>query len=96
VDEVKTEGLLILRIASLVFLGIMIMPGMIQYSYSQSPGSFAGNVILGRPTDYSISVQVIFPTNQDAIYMEYGEKSGEYGLQTPMNQSIKAMVLFVA
>ena len=43
---------------------------------AQVSESFGGNIVLGRPTDRSITVNALFMTDQDTVYLEYGEKSG--------------------
>lgn len=41
---------------------------------AQTSESFGGNIVLGRPTDRSITVNVLFTANQDSVYLEYGER----------------------
>ena len=45
---------------------------------------FDGNIVLGSPTDQSITANVLTATNQD-IYLQYGTKTGEYSEQTPIS-----------
>jgi len=51
-------------------------------AYSQTVETFDGNVILGRPTDTTISVSVMGFSDQN-VYVEYGSGSGNYDLRTP-------------
>ncbi len=57
---------------------------------AQANETFDGNIILGRPTDSSVTVNVLFTANQDAVYLEYGDKSGELLRQTAVRQSVRA------
>ena len=59
---------------------------------AQTSETFGGNIVLGRPTDRSITVNVLFTANQDAVYLEYGESTGAYGKQTAPQQNIRASV----
>jgi hypothetical protein len=38
--------------------------------------TFDGNIVLGRPTDRAVTVNVLFNTDQESIYIEYGDTSG--------------------
>jgi hypothetical protein len=51
-----------------------------------------GIVILGAPTDHSVTVKVIFASDQDSVFVEYGEKSGDFSRSTPGQQHITAGV----
>jgi len=51
---------------------------------------FGGNIVLGRPTDRSVTVNVLFTAGHDTVYLEYGEKPGALDRQTAPRQSIKA------
>lgn len=57
---------------------------------AQSAGTFDGNIVLGRPTDRSITVNVLFRQDQDAVFLEYGERPGELTKQTSVRLNIKA------
>ena len=59
---------------------------------AQTAETFGGNIVLGRPTDRSITVNVLFTAGHDSAYLEYGDKSGALDKQTPLRQSIKANV----
>ena len=61
---------------------------MVTYSYSiNAPTSsvpvaaFAGSIVLGRPTDHSITVSLV-SSNDLQMYLEYGLSSGAYSHQT--------------
>src|SRR5512136_319446 len=43
--------------------------------------SFSATVLLGRPTDTSIAVNVV-PSSKGVVYFEYGTASGVYSGQT--------------
>ncbi len=55
---------------------------------------FDGNIVLGRPTDRSVVVNLLFTTDQDSLYIEYGDRPGELTRQTPIRQGIKAKTAF--
>lgn len=59
---------------------------------AQVSESFGGNIVLGRPTNNSITVNVLFTKNQDSVYLEYGVAPGVYTNQTTAKQNIKANV----
>lgn len=59
-------------------------------TFAQVSEAFGGNIVLGRPTDRSITVNVLFNANQDSVYLEYGEKSGELTKQTNPQTNIRA------
>ena len=59
---------------------------------AQNSESFGGNIVLGRPTDRSITVNALFTTDQDGVFLEYGSASGDYAGKTPVRDSIKANV----
>ena len=61
---------------------------------AQTSEAFGGNIVLGRPTDRSITVNVLFPAAQDAVYLEYGETSGALTNQTVPKTAIAANVPF--
>ena len=58
----------------------------------QTLAVFNGNIILGSPTDHSIAIRVNFRSDQDSVYVEYGEISGDFPYRTPGQQNIKANV----
>ena len=55
-----------------------------------SQESFGGSIILGRPTDKSVTVNVFFDRKQDSMYIEYGTVSGKYTDRTDPTSSIQA------
>lgn len=63
-----------------------------QTASAQTSETFGGNIVLGRPTDRSITVNVLFTANQDEVYLDYGIASGTYTNQTPAKRSIQANV----
>ena len=59
---------------------------------AQNSESFGGNIILGRPTDRSITVNALFTSDQDGVFLEYGTAPGVYLSRTQVRDSIKASV----
>ena len=59
---------------------------------AQNSESFGGNIILGRPTDRSITVNVLFTADQDGVFLDYGAAPGVYTSVTPSRGAIKANV----
>ena len=55
--------------------------GVVMLAMSQTPGSFDGNIILGRPTDHSITASVMSAGGLEA-YLEFGVAGGRYTNQT--------------
>ena len=47
----------------------------------EAPGSFGGTVVLGRPTDSSITISILAETDLVAV-IDYGTESGNYDKQT--------------
>ena len=70
--------------AALLFVAIPL--------WGQVSESFGGNIILGRPTDRSITVNALFIADQDGVYLEYGTTPGTYTGTTQVQLSIKANV----
>ena len=60
--------------------------------FAQANESFGGNIVLGRPTDRSIVVNVLFTADHDSVYVEYGLAPGALTLQTQPQAGIKANV----
>lgn len=56
-------------------------------AWAQTSETFGGNIVLERPTDLSITVNVLFTANQDEVYLEYGLASGTYTNQVRAKQS---------
>jgi len=59
---------------------------------AQTSESFGGNIILGRPTDRSITVNILFTTDQDGVFLEYGTAAGTYTGTTLTKTAIKANI----
>lgn len=59
---------------------------------AQTSETFGGNIVLGRPTDRSITVNVLFTSSHESAYVEYGGRPGALDRQTPVRQSIRANV----
>lgn len=59
---------------------------------AQTSESFGGNIVLGRPTDRSITVNVLFTADHDSVYLEYGVLPGALAQQTQPQSGIKAGV----
>ena len=75
----------LLRAIALQFLS-MIAPLLT----AQLATPFDGNIILGRPTDRSVTVNVLFNTDQESIYIEYGDSTGQLLRQTPIRTGLRA------
>ncbi len=58
---------------------------------AQESETFGGNIVLGRPTDRSVTVSVLFDRPQDLVYVEYGEP-GALTRQTPPQANVEAGV----
>ena len=56
--------------------------------------TFDGNIILGRPTDRTVTVNILFNTDQESIFIEYGDTPGSLLRQTPVRSVIKSRVAF--
>lgn len=59
---------------------------------AQSSETFGGNIVLGRPTDRSVTVNALFTADHDSVYVEYGEQAGAYSKQTAPKAGIRANV----
>ena len=61
------------------------VPGLVllvvSNAVAQVAADFDGDIILGRPTDTSISVSVMTHLDQ-YVYVEYGDQRGEFGART--------------
>ncbi len=62
--------------------------------YAQNSESFGGNIVLGRPTDRSITVNAQFTSDQDAVFLDYGTAAGTYSGKTGVKNAIKTNVPF--
>ena len=62
---------------------------------AQQSESFGGNIVLGRPTDRSVTVSVLFDRPQDLAYLEDGEP-GALTRQTPTRANVAAGVPYEA
>lgn len=60
----------------------------------QIPAPFDGNIILGRPTDRSVTVNLMFQSDQESFFLEYGEAPGSWLRQTPLRSGLKARVAY--
>lgn len=54
--------------------------------------TFGGTIVLGRPTDRSITINVLFPEDHDSAFLEYGLSPDALTNQTPPQSAIKANV----
>ncbi|MBW1915029.1 MAG: metallophosphoesterase [Deltaproteobacteria bacterium] len=61
----------------------------VSYGFSEN---FGGNIVLGRPTDSSITVNVEFDVDQDEVYIEYGTDTGSYPNSTGTTTDVKGYV----
>ena len=77
---------------SIHLLLVLLAFATVHPGLAQTTETFGGNIVLGRPTDRSITVNVLFTADHDSLYLEYGDKSGALDKQTPLRQSIKANV----
>jgi hypothetical protein len=76
---------------------LLILPltGGAARAVAQSAETFAGDIVLGRPTDRSVTVSVLFPADQDVVSLEYGERSGSLTGRTLPQANIRAGVPYV-
>lgn len=65
------------------FLILAILNIVLLHSFGQSY-----NIILGRPTDISVTASILFDQKTD-MYIEYGIKSGSYTSSTPVVTSVE-------
>jgi uncharacterized protein (TIGR03437 family) len=82
---------------SIHLLQLVIIHLLTLFAAANSPQvstTFDGNIILGRPTDRSVTVNVLFNTDQESIYIEYGDTPGSLLRQTPLRTALKARVAF--
>jgi hypothetical protein len=77
------------RAVRCIVLSCAVLLGFAQQVQPQTE-SFGGNIVLGRPTDRSITVSVLFPNDQDAVYLEYGTVPGKLTGKTRSREHIKA------
>ena len=61
---------------------------------AQVATTFDGNIVLGRPTDRSVTVNVLFNTDQESIYIEYGDTPGSLLRQTPLRTGLRARIAY--
>jgi hypothetical protein len=76
---------------SFVILGILILA-----TVSTADAAFTGTELLGRPTNHSVTINVVADTGVD-VYFEYGTQSGVYATQTvptsyPANGPIEVVI----
>lgn len=75
----------------LVTCGLALaLAGPAGLSPAQESESFGGNIVLGRPTDRSITASVLFTSDQDTVYLEYGEQPGALAGRTPPQANVRA------
>jgi len=86
----------VFRVKRNILLASIVLLALFDAGRTQTAESFAGQIILGIPTDRSIAVKVTFTDDQDSVYLEYGEQSGSYAVSTPVQQNIKAGIPFDA
>ncbi len=72
-------------------LGGLLCLALAGAAAAQESESFGGNIVLGRPTDRSVTVSVLFDRPQDLVYLEYGEP-GALTRQTPPQANVAASV----
>lgn len=68
----------------------MITALLLSLLQAQANESFGGNIVLGRPTSHSITVNVLFTAGHDSVYLEYGLSAGALNQQTPPQSGIPA------
>ena len=71
--------------SSSAVLGLVLL--IVSNAVAQVAADFDGDIILGRPTETSMSVSVMTYLDQ-YVYVEYGDQRGEFG--TPGNLSVWA------
>ena len=72
--------------------GSIVMLALSSVTTAEVSESFAGNIILGRPTDRAVTVNVLFPGDHDAVYLEYGDQQGKLRSTTRLRRNIRANV----
>jgi len=80
------------RTVRCIVLGCAAALGFAHLVQPQTSESFGGNIVLGRPTDRSITVSVMFPNYQDAVYLEYGTAPGKLTGKTETREHFTANV----
>ncbi len=65
-----------------VILGVLIL-----VTVSTADAAFTGTELLGRPTNSSVTINVVADTGMD-VYFEYGTESGVYTGQTAITSSV--------
>lgn len=73
---------------------IQILSMLTLFAPTQLPATFDGNIILGRPTDRSVTVNVLFNADQESFYIEYGDSPGSLLRQTPLRTGLRGRVAF--
>lgn len=64
------------------------------FAPAQIATSFDGNIILGRPTDRQVTVNVLFNTDQESFFIEYGDTPGSLLQQTPLRTGLRGRTAF--
>ena len=59
-----------------LFLPAVLALAFVQTAVPQTSETFGGNIVLGRPTDRWVTVNVLFTADQDSVYLEYGARAG--------------------
>jgi len=73
ISRISILILVIVFLSSLLPMGSGLLAGTV---------TFAGNELLGKPTDTSITINIV-PNADIEYYYEYGTSSGSYGPPTP-------------
>lgn len=68
------------------FLASAVALGLFRPGWSQESGSLGGDIVLGCPTDHSITLSVLTARNLQ-LFVEYGTKPGDYSDRTAATQS---------
>ena len=64
------------------------------FAPAQIPTNFDGNIILGRPTDRQVTVNVLFNSDQESFFIEYGDTAGSLLQQTPLRTGLKGRIAY--
>jgi hypothetical protein len=77
-----------LRLARSLPLALAVIASSAGGAHGQE--SFGGNIVLGRPTDRSVAVSVLFDRDQDQVAVEYGTEPGQLARSTLTQANVRA------
>jgi hypothetical protein len=74
---------------------VLVLAGSARPGVAQEAESFGGDIVLGRPTDRSVTVSALFASDQDVVYLEYGGQAGQLTSRTLPRANVRAGVPYV-